>query len=257
MSARSDANPEARMSLAEHLRELRKRLILALIGILVASVVGWFLYDTIMAFITKPLADLKSASVQLNFQTIGAAFDLKLRVAMWAGFLISSPWWIYQLGAYITPGLKKKEKLYLVWFGLVGVLLFLAGAASGVWLAPRVVEILQSFTPNDALNYLQAETYVAFYLRLVIVFGLSFLFPEVLVALNFLGVLTAKQMLKGWRWAVVIAFVFAAIANPLPSPWPMTIQAGVLIGLYLLAVLIAWIRERYVQFGWRLRPAKT
>ncbi|MGO1944167.1 MAG: twin-arginine translocase subunit TatC [Ancrocorticia sp.] len=244
------------MSVAGHLKELRKRLLLALLGIMVGAIGGWALYEQIMDFITGPLLEMEDANTVINFPTIGSGLDLKLRVALWAGTLLASPWWIYQIGAFIMPGLKRREKLYTVVFGAVGVLLFAAGAASGLMMIPRAVEILQSFVPTEAFSVLQADTYVDFYLRLVILFGVSFLLPEILVALNFLGVLSSKAMLRGWRWAVLVAFTFAAIANPLPSPWPMIVQAMVLVVLYLLAVLISWIRERYKLYGRRLRPAK-
>lgn len=209
-----------------------------------------------MDFIQEPLTQLAGSNMEINFQTIGAALDLKLQVSIWTGVIISSPWWIYQIGAFIGPGLKRRERLYVVAFGVVGVLLFAAGAASGIWIAPHAVEILQSFVPQDGVSLLLAGNYVDFYMRLVIAFGISFLVPEVLVALNFLGVVSSRQMLRFWRWAVVVAFTFAAIANPLPSPWPMLAQGGALMVLYLFAVLVSWINERHHKYGWRLRPSK-
>lgn len=232
------------MPIRAHLRELRKRLLLSLAGIAVGAVAGWYLFEPVMEWIQQPLKSLDGYNAQLNFQTIGAAFDLKMKVAIWVGTLITSPWWVYQLFAFISPGLKKKERLLLLIFGFTGVVLFAAGAASGMLMIPRAVEILTSFTPDDAENLLRADGYVSFYMRLVIAFGLSFLLPEVLVVLNFMGVLSSRAMLRGWRWAVVGAFIFAAIANPLPSPWPMTIQALALIALYLIAVGISALRER-------------
>ncbi|MFT0848317.1 twin-arginine translocase subunit TatC [Actinomycetaceae bacterium L2_0104] len=245
------------MSISGHLKDLRKRVFLSLLGITLGAVGGWFLYEPVMDYITAPLMRIQDAGTQINFPTIGAALDLKLRVSIWTGLIISCPWWIYQLGAFIVPGLKRKERLYAFAFGAVGVLLFAGGATTGVWLVPRAVEILQSFVPAGGVSLLQADTYVDFYLRLVILFGVSFLIPEVLVALNFLGVLSARNMLRAWRWAVLVAFIFAAIANPLPSPWPMIMQALILVVLYLIAVLISWINERYRKYGRRLRPAKT
>ena len=95
---------------------------------------------------------------------------------------------------------------------------------------------------------LQADAYIQFYIRLVLAFGISFLIPEILVMLNFLGVLSARTMLKGWRWATMVAFIFSAIANPLPTPWPVILQASALLALYFLAVGIAalhdWRRNR-------------
>lgn len=234
------------MDIFAHIRELRKRLILALLGIIIGTVPGWYLYDPVMRFIQEPIRQANKAELGLNFQTIGAAFDLKFTVAIWISILITSPWWITQLGLFIAPALKRKEKIYVVVFGIVGVILFASGAASGVWMAPRAVEILQSFVPEGAVSLLQANAYVTFYMRLVIAFGISFLIPEFLVVLNFLGILSARTMILGWRWATVIAFIFAAIANPLPSPWPMIVQALFLLLLYLIAVFISWIRDRSV-----------
>lgn len=244
------------MSISGHLKDLRKRVLWSLLGILAGAVGGWFLYGPVMDYITAPLLDIQDANTQINFPTIGAALDLKLRVSLWVGVIISCPWWIYQVGAFIVPGLKRKERWYAFAFGAAGVLLFLGGALTGVMLVPRAVEILQSFVPVGGSSLLQADAYVDFYTRLVILFGISFLIPEVLVALNFLGVLSARNMLRAWRWAVLVAFIFAAIANPLPSPWPMIVQALILLALYLVAVLISWINERYRQYGWRLRSRK-
>lgn len=237
-------NPEGVMPIRAHLKELRNRLLLALAGIGVGAIGGWFLYEPALKFITAPLAEVDRTITNINFQTIGAAFDLKMQVSLWIGLMISSPWWVYQLFAFISPGLKRRERWHVVAFGIVGVLLFLAGAYTGIQMVPLAVQILLEFTPSEAVTLLRADSYFSFYMKLVTAFGVSFLIPEVLVVLNFLGMLSAKQMLKGWRWAVIISFVFAAIANPVPTPWPMIFQALVLIGLYLLAVLISWIHEK-------------
>ncbi|NLI03697.1 MAG: twin-arginine translocase subunit TatC [Actinomycetaceae bacterium] len=233
------------MGVAQHLAELRKRLILVLIGLVIGTVAGWFLYEPVMGFLVQPLRDIEGSNANLNFQTIGAAFDLKLTVSLWISIIITSPWWITQLGLFIAPALKRKEKLYALSFGLTGVILFIAGAASAFVIAPKAIEILQGFTPDGTESLLHANSYITFYMRLVLAFGVSFLAPEVLVALNFLGLMSAKTMIRGWRWATIIAFVFAAIANPLPSPWPMVFQALALLALYLIAVLISWLNDRH------------
>ncbi|QOQ38984.1 twin-arginine translocase subunit TatC [Trueperella pecoris] len=232
------------MPIRAHLRELRKRLLLSVLGILIGAVAGWYLYDQAMEFISKPLTQVTKQEAILNFDTIGAAFDLKLRVAFWIGTILASPWWVYQMFAFISPGLKRREKVHVLAFGAVGVLLFGAGVYSGLRMAPLAVEILTSFNPENSASFLRATTYITFYMRLVLAFGVSFLLPEILVVLNFLGILGWKSMLRNWRWAVVSCFVFAAIANPLPSPWPMTFQALGLIALYLVAVLVAYIHDR-------------
>lgn len=241
-----DARSEGVMTVTAHLAELRRRLIWSFVGIALATIGGWFLYEFALAHITAPMKDVAGAN--LNFQTIGAAFDLKIRVSLWLGVLLASPWWIFQLVAFIWPGLRRRERLWVLIFGVAGVILFAAGAVFGDWTAPRAVSILSSFTPPDSAMLLQADSYIKFYIRLVLAFGISFLIPEILVMLNFLGVLKARTMLKGWRWATMVAFIFSAIANPLPTPWPVILQASALLALYFLAVGIAalhdWLRSR-------------
>ncbi|MBR5950831.1 MAG: twin-arginine translocase subunit TatC, partial [Actinomycetaceae bacterium] len=221
---------DARMGLLNHLSELRVRLIRALIGIALGTVAGWFLYHPIMSVVTAPLNKIDNA--QLTITTIGGGFDLQLRVAFWAGIIITSPWWIWQLFAFISPALKKREKMYALGFGVSATVLFLLGAASGVWMAPRAVSILQSFTPEGAASMFTADLYLTFYMRLVIVCGISMSFPIALVMVNFAGLLSARAMLKGWRWATIGAFTFAAVANPLPQPWPMIVQASLILVVY-------------------------
>ncbi len=241
------ANPERRMTVIAHLLELRKRLIYAVVGVGVASILGWYLTPFVTDFIQTPLQAIEGADAQLNFQTLGGAFDLRMRLALWIGTIIASPWWILQIGLFVWPGLKRSERLYALTFGLVGVFLFLGGAYAGLMFAPHAVQILLSFVPEQAAVLLRADSYINFYIALITAFGISFLIPEILVALSFAGVITYKGMLRAWRWAVVISFAFAAFANPIPNPIPMTIQAIVLIALYFLAVLVAYLQTRWKQ----------
>lgn len=259
MRRRTRANPTAVMGWGEHLAELRRRVLFACGGVAVASVAGWFLVDPVLGWMQRPLLDL-SGKAQLNFPTIGAALDLRVSVAIWLGVLLSSPWWIYHIGAFIAPALHRREKLFACGFGGAGLVLFTLGAASGMWVVPKAVTILNSFTPDGALMLLRADTYIQFFMRIVIAFGLSCLIPELLVVANVAGLLSARTMLKGWRWAVVIAAVFSAIANPLPSAWPMLIQMAGLLGLFFLAVGISALVDRSRRTGhgqlagWTLHP---
>lgn len=239
---------EARMGILNHLAELRVRLLWVFAGLLVGTVAGWFLFEPVMQIVTGPLQEAGSEAT-MNFATIGSAFDLRLRVAFWIGAIITSPWWMWQLYAFIGPALKKRERRYAVGFGLAGTLLFLTGAASGMWMAPRAVTILQSFVPAGSASFITSDAYMTFYMRLVIVCGISMAFPVLLVALNFAGLLSARTMLRGWRWATVAAFVFAAIANPLPSPWPMVVQAGVILVVYFGGWAVAAAHDRKKAYG--------
>ena len=236
------------MPLGDHLRELRRRLVWAVLGILVGAVGAWFLYEPVLSAMMAPLEKISEQGQQagLNFGTVGSAFDLKMQVALFLGLFISSPWWITQLWMFITPGLTKKERLYSVSFILAGALLFVAGGALGWLVLPRAVQVLTSFTPGDALNLMDARTYLGFFMRVVITFGVAFLVPLIMVGINFLGLVSARTYLKGWRWAVLAGFVFAAFANPLPDAWSMIAMALVICSLYFLALGVCFLRDRHV-----------
>lgn len=234
------------MGVLSHLRELRKRLLLIVVGVSAGTVGGWFLYDPVMAYLQKPLRDLTGRDPQLNFQTIGAAFDLRVSVALWVGVILSSPWWILQIALFIGPGLRRAEKMYVAAFGFAGIVLFLLGAWAGVLVIPQAVDVLIAFVPQDAATLLRADAFLSFCMHVILAFGLSFLVPELLVALNYTGVLSVGAMLRAWRWAVVVCFTFAAVINPLPSPVPMILQALALLALYFLAIGVSALHERHL-----------
>lgn len=243
-------NPDAVMSVGDHLRELRDRLIVSAIAVVIGSVVGWFLFDHLFALVTYPIekANADGANLSANFATILSSFDLRMRLSIWAGVLITSPVWVYQFFAYVGPGMTRKEKGYTAVFGVVGVLLFCSGSALGIWIMPHAVQILTSFIPRLASTsgIIDVSVYLSFYLRLVLVFGVAFLLPEFLVALNRLGLMKGRTMLKGWRWAVVGIFVFMAFANPLPDPWSMVFMSAPIAGLYFLACGISIHHDKVV-----------
>lgn len=241
-------NPEAVMSIGDHLRELRDRLVISAAGVVVMSVVGYLLYNEAFSLITRPIeeANANGANISINFDTVLSSFDMKLKVSIWLGVLFSSPLWMYQFWAYVGPGMTRKEKVYTWTYGATGLVLFAAGAALGVFILPHAVTILTGFIPESGTGYLQASLYLSFVMRLILVFGIAFLLPELLVALNHLGIMKGRTMLAGWRWAVVAIFTFMAFANPLPDPWSMIFMALPVTGLYFLACYIAISHDKRV-----------
>lgn len=229
------------MPLAEHLKEARSRVIRALLGLVVGAVIGWLLYPYVFEAIMAPLAQLREQGREaaLNFGTIGSAFDTQMRISVFLGVFVSSPWWVYQIWAFVTPGLTRTERRYTMAFALAGTLLFVTGGAIGWMIMPHAVQILTSFTPETALNLMDARVYFTFFTRLVLAFGIAFLLPLVLVGLNMVGVVRGAAMLRQWRWAVVVSFTFTAFANPLPDAWSMIAMAIPLIALYFVACWIA------------------
>jgi sec-independent protein translocase protein TatC len=235
------------MSLGGHLRELRTRLMWSAAFVLLGSVAGWFLFDEVFDFLQQPVEEIareRGMTAVVNFATIAAAFDLRIQVSIFLGVLLASPVWLYQLWAFITPGLKKRERRFALAFMLSGLPLFLAGT----WLAwvslPEFVLILTSFTPSGSSNVISASDYVLFAIRVLLIFGLAFVMPVVLVLLNFAGILAASSILKSWRLAIFVIAVVSAIATPAAEPMSMFLLMLPLTLLYFVAVGITQLRDR-------------
>jgi sec-independent protein translocase protein TatC len=250
---RRRSNPEGRMSLGDHLRELRNRLIVAIVAIALGGVVGWLAYDWLLTTLSEPLLALSrrrgGGLVQLNFAGVTTAFSLKLKVALFVGVLIASPVWLYQVWAFIVPGLTRREKRTAMAFVAAAVPLFLGGCYLATWALPKAVEVLLGFTPHGAANLQNASDYLDFVTRFILAFGLAFLLPVFLVMLNVAHVLPARVMVKGWRVAVMLIFVFSAMMTPTPDAWTMLALACPMILLYFAAVGISALIDRRRRQG--------
>lgn len=238
------------MSLREHLIELRKRLVLASIGLVVGGVLGWIVYDPVFGALQDPLLDAaaeRGVTASVNFAGVASAMDMKFKVALFIGAIVSSPWWLYQLWAFITPGLTTRERRSAIGFIGAAVPMFLAGAAFAWYSLPQAVSVLTEFVPEDATNLIDAQTYLSFVMRFVLAFGLAFLLPVVMVCLNLVGLVRGRTWLKGWRWAVLISCVFSAIMTPTPDVLTMLVLATPTIALYMAAVGLSVLRDRRVD----------
>ncbi|MGC5616875.1 twin-arginine translocase subunit TatC [Georgenia sp. Z1491] len=234
------------MPLRAHLGELRRRLLYALAGVLLGAVAGWFLYDPVLESVSAPLnvARADGALAGLNFTTLGSAFDLRVQVAVVIGLFLTSPWWVGQLWLFLSPAMHRGERLTAAAFALTGAALFLAGGAFAWMLVPHVVEILTSFVPEQGTSLVDARSYLVFVLRVLVVFGVAFLVPVVMVGLGAARLVRARTFLRGWRWAIIGAFVFAAFANPLPDAWSMIAMAMPILVLYFGAIGVCAVLER-------------
>lgn len=240
-------NPERRMNLGGHLRELRNRLYWSALFVLGASVGGWFLFDPVFAMLQAPFVELSKTpgiSATINFGSVSAPFDLRLQVSLFLGFIMASPVWLYNLWAYISPALDKRTKKVSITFVSVATPLFLSGCYIA-WLSiPSFVKSLLAFTPEGSAAIINANDYILFALRVLLVFGLALVLPAVLLLLNFLGVTPAKSIIKGWRLAVFLSCLVAALATPVSDPMSMLLLAVPLILLYLVSALIAMLFDR-------------
>jgi sec-independent protein translocase protein TatC len=242
------ANRDRRMSLGAHLVELRKRLMYAAIALVVGMVIAFIVADPVIHFITEPIrviAEKRGDDFSaLNFGTITAAFDMRMRIAFSIGLFLSAPVWLWQVWAFIMPGLTRKEIRYTIGFVVAAVPLFFAGCYLGVMIMPHVIELMWSFTPDGATNLYNAQEYYDFVFKLMIVIGVSFVLPVFLVALNLAGVMSGKAILKGWRVAIIIATVFAALATPAADVVSMLMLAGILIVLFFAAAGLSMLFDR-------------
>lgn len=242
-------NPEGRMSLGEHLVEFRRRLMFSALGIAVGTVIGFLLADAVWAMLAEPLLDVASASgrvATINYTSISEAFDTKLSIAMTIGIVGSSPLWLWQIWSFITPALVRREKRFALGFLLTSIPLFLAGCLTGWWVFPHIVELMTSFAPEGSTTLLTAKYYLDFSIKFVLAIGVGFVLPVFLVLLNFTGVLSAKGILAGWRWAVVGITTFTALATPAADVVSMFLLAIPMLALYFLAALVASLRDRRV-----------
>ncbi|MEU3980027.1 twin-arginine translocase subunit TatC [Streptomyces sp. NPDC026672] len=255
-----EKDPEGRMPLADHLRELRNRLAKAMLAIVVVTVVAAFFYNDIINFLTKPILDsvgcgktfeeLARSSdngqqcARITINGLLAPFTLALQVSLMAGVVFASPVWLYQLWAFVAPGLHRHEKKYAYAFVATGVPLFLGGGYFAYRVLPTTAKVLIDFTPAGVDNLLPLDDLLQLVTRMVIVFGLSFELPLLLVMLNLTGIITGRRMLGWWRAMILGITVFAAVATPSTDPLSMLALAGPIWVLYFGAVAFSLLNDR-------------
>jgi len=237
------------MPLGQHLLELRKRLVIAAAAIVAGAIGCWFLVQPVFSFLIAPIAEaakVNHRNVALNFQGLTSSFDVEIQLAITMGVVLTSPVWLYQIWAFIVPGLKRRERRYVYGFLGSAIPLFLVGCWVGWTLLPRLVLLLTSFSPEKSNQFISADDYVTFVTKLLVAVGVGFVLPVFLVLLNFIGVLGSKTILKGWRVAVLLIVVFAAIVTPSADIISMFALAIPIVALYFVAVLITTLHDRSV-----------
>jgi sec-independent protein translocase protein TatC len=210
---------DSRMTLVEHVKELRKRLFIALIAIMIVTIViAIWAYSPIFNFLRHPYCELPPArraggkNCDLIFTHPTDAFFVRIRVSLISGVLFSAPIWLYELWAFITPGLHRNERRWTLGFLTSASLLFAAGTAMAYLFLPTALNFLLGFGGNGVKPLLTVTDYLSFVTHLLVVFGASFLFPLVIILLNLAGVLPAKRLAKYRRIEIFLVFVFAGFA---------------------------------------------
>jgi sec-independent protein translocase protein TatC len=243
------------MTLFEHLRELRYRLVVSILAIIVGMVVAWFFRYDLLDILQRPYfqaiealkvrhPDAVTSLVNIN---LTSPLTLSLKVSALAGAIVTAPFWLYQLWAFIVPGLLVKEKKWALIFIAAATPMFLSGVIVAYFVLPKAITVLLSFTQSGVTNLQDINAYLSFLLRLMVVFGLGFLIPLVVLMLNIVGVITAKQMAKYRSLVIFGTFVFGAVATPSTDPFSMLAIAAPMALLFLAAELIARILDRRKQ----------
>lgn len=245
---RRKKDPEGRMSLGEHLAELRNRLIWCAATVLVTAIIGWFLYDWVFDHLQEPIQHAKEEydlqNLMVNFGSAGAPLNVKLQISAYIGLILAAPMFLYQAWAFVMPGLHKSERRYALGFFGSAIPLFFVGTAAGYWVMLKAIPILLSFTPSEASNVINFVDYLRLWVKTMLAFGIAFVMPVVLVLLNFMGLLPGRTMLKAWRWVTFLCFCFTAVMVPTPDPFTMIFMALPMVGLYFAAVLISIVHDK-------------
>ena len=247
--AAGPSNPDGRMPLMEHIRELRNRVLKAMAGILAGAIVGWIFYDPIWRVLQHPYCQIPQSN-RLNGQcaltTTGILdpFVLRIKICVIIGLVIASPIWLYQLWAFVAPGLYQRERRWTYVFMAGAVPLFAAGAFLAYVTLDKGLGILLGFTPDHVVPLVTITSYLSYAVAMLLIFGATFELPLFVVVLNLAGVLTHARIRKWRRTLVFGIFVFAAVATPSQDPFTMLALALPTVVLFEVAELIAYIHDR-------------
>lgn len=238
------------MPLTDHLRELRNRLVKSGITIGVGMVVGWIYYPQIFAWISAPfdsiIAEAKADGHEITLALTGVAdpFVLQIQLSAVTGVVLAAPIWLYQLWRFITPGLHGNERRWAIGFAAAATPLFAAGVALAYVVLPYGLQVLFGFTPDGVENIVSVDKYLSFFIRTVLIFGVGFLVPLLLVLLNFASVLSGRRLIGWWRWIILIVLLFAAVATPTGDPINLMLLAVPILILVVIAVGVCLLNDR-------------
>jgi sec-independent protein translocase protein TatC len=246
VATRRRQNPEGRMPLLEHLRELRNRVLKAVAAIVAGMAAGLIpqVHDPMWAFIYHPFKEAHFSRATLSVIGVLDPFTIWLQIAFWFGLIVACPVWLYQIWAFIAPGLYTREKRWTYAFVATAVPLFVGGAGMAYFVMSRGLKYLLRLAPSGIQIIPTVSNYLSYFQAMLLGFGLAFELPLALVMANRVGILSHRRMAKWRRIMIFSVFVFAGIASPSPDPVTMLLLAIPCVVLIELAELIIWMNDR-------------
>jgi len=233
---------EKKLPLTAHLQELRKRLIFSFIAVGIGFVICYAFADSLFEILAKPLLKIMPAGGALIFTSVAEAFFTYMKIGFIAGIILASPFILYQIWAFIAPGLYRHEKGYIVPFVLGGSLFFTLGVLFGYFVAiPVGFRFLLGYATDFIKPMPSMKEYLTFTIKFLLAFGLVFEFPVVLVLLARIGIVDSKMLARQRRYAILLVFILAAVVTPSPDLLTQVLTAIPLIGLYELSILLSRI----------------
>lgn len=237
------------MSLGDHFRELRARLLISVLALVVITIAAFFIYDRLLELVMGPFEQAQrmlpdDVESKIITSGVGAGLMIQLKLCALAGIILSSPIWLYQIWAFIVPAMHRNEKRWtLIFVGIAGPL-FAAGVAVGYYVMPKALQVLISFTPDGVENLNDFDAFIAFMTRMLLVFGVAFQIPFFVILLNLAGVVSGKTLGRYRAWIIMGTFVFAAVATPSTDPFSMLFLAIPMTILFLISEGIARLVDR-------------
>jgi sec-independent protein translocase protein TatC len=232
------------MSLVEHLTELRSRLFISVVAVMVGALICFFLYNRILDFLVHPYCAIKKGDCKLYVTSPLEGIAVRLKIAGYGGLMIASPVVLWELWRFITPGLHKQEKRYAIPFIVASTLLFFFGVLIAYLTFPKALDFLISIGGADLQEIFSPKEYVSFFLKIMLAFGLAFEFPVVLVFLELVRVVTSKKLSSWRRPAIVIIVTAAAVITPSQDPYSLFGMAIPMYIFYELSILIGRLLKR-------------
>jgi sec-independent protein translocase protein TatC len=253
-----DEVDEQRMTLVEHLAELRSRLIKAIVAVMIGMLVAWFAYDWILDILLQPYCDSMSGSgfqlaTEAGEKATGCvlivtdpleAFTTRLRIAGYGGIALAMPVILWQLWRFVTPGLYPHERKYAIPFVVSALFLFFLGAGLAYWTLPKALAFFQTIGGPNLVEFYAPGPYLRLIVYLMLAFGIGFEFPILLIFLELAGILSYRDLVRFRRFAIVGIVVLVAVITPSGDPFSLFVLSVPMYLFYEVAILFGWLRDR-------------